>query len=62
MSGLIIIDIDTYALPRVTLSLVVANKEGTDQLAHPRSPISAFVNRLLESIISRCATSKTLIF
>ena len=57
-----IIDIDTNALPRVALSLVVANKKGTDLLAHPRSLISAFVNRLLESIISRCATSKNLIF
>ena len=62
MSRLIIIDFDTYALPRVALSLVVAKKKGTDQLAHPRSLISAFVNRVLESIISRCATSKNLIF
>ena len=62
MSQLIIIDIDTYALPRVTLSLVVAKKKSTDQLAHPRSLVSAFVDRLLESMISRCATSKNLIF
>ena len=51
-----------YALPRVTLSLVVANKKGAGQPAHLRSLISAFVNRLLESIISGCATSENLIF
>ena len=31
-----------YALPRVTLSLVVANKKGTDQPVHLRSLISAY--------------------
>ena len=41
--------------------LVVANKKGTDQPAHPRSLISAFVNRLLQSIISRCPTSENFI-
>ena len=35
-----------------------ANNKGTDQPAHPRSLISAFVIRLLESIISRLATSE----
>ena len=34
------------------------NNKGGDQPAHPRSLISAFVNRLLESIISKLATSK----
>ena len=29
--------ISIHMLPRVTLSLVVANKKGTDQPAHPRS-------------------------
>ena len=33
------------------------NNTGADQPAHPRSLISAFVIRLLESIISRLATS-----
>ena len=32
-----------------------ANSKGADQHAHPRSLISIFVNRLLESIISRLA-------
>ena len=31
------------------------NDKGADQLAHPSSLISAFVFRLLESIISRLA-------
>ena len=35
-----------------------ANKPDTDQPARPRSLISAFVIRLLESIISRLASSK----
>ena len=35
---------------------------GADQPAHPRSLISASVIRLLESIISRLATSKIPIF
>ena len=40
----------------------VANNKCADQPAHPRSLISAFVIRLLESIISRLATSKISIF
>ena len=39
-----------------------ANKKGADQPAHTRSLISAFVFRLLESIISRLDTSKISIF
>ena len=35
-----------------------ANNKGADQPAHPRSLISAFLIRLLESIISRLATSE----
>ena len=35
-----------------------ANNTGADQPAHPRSLISAFVIRLLESIISRLATDE----
>ena len=33
-----------------------ANNKGADQPAHPRSLISAFVFRFLESIISKLAT------
>ena len=40
----------------------VANNTGADQPAHPRSLISAFVIRFLESIISELATSKISIF
>ena len=36
----------------------VANNKGTDQPAHPRSLISAFVFRFLESITSKLATSE----
>ena len=36
----------------------IANNKGVDQPAHPRSLISAFVIRLLESIISRLAASE----
>ena len=39
-----------------------ANNKGADQPAHPRSPISAFVIRLLKSTISRLATSEISIF
>ena len=39
-----------------------ANIKGADQPAHPRSLISAFVIRLLESFISRPATSEISIF
>ena len=39
-----------------------ANNKGADQPAHPRSLISAFVIRLLESTISRLDTSEISIF
>ena len=39
-----------------------ANNKGEDQPAHSRSLISAFVIRLLESIISKLAASEILIF
>ena len=39
-----------------------ANNKGTEQPAHPCSLISVFVNGLLESIISKLATSKISIF
>ena len=40
----------------------VANNKGADQPAHPGSLISALVIRLLESIISKLATSEFSIF
>ena len=39
-----------------------ANSKGADQPAHPSSLISAFVIRLLESVISRLATNEILFF
>ena len=39
------------------LSSGLTNSKGTDQPAHPRSLISAFGIRFLESIISKLATS-----
>ena len=39
-----------------------ANNKGADQPAHPHSLASAFVIRLLESIISRLATSEVSCF
>ena len=40
----------------------LANNKAADQPVHTRSLTSAFVIRLLESIISRFATSEILIF
>ena len=40
----------------------LANIKGADQPAHVRSLISPFVSHLLESIISRLATSKISLF
>ena len=39
-----------------------ANNTGVDQPAHPRSLISAFVIRFLESTISKLATGEISIF
>ena len=39
-----------------------ANNTGADQPAHPRSLISAFVIRVLESIIYKLATSEISVF
>ena len=39
-----------------------ANNKGVDQPAHPRSLISAYVIHLLESSISKLATSKISLF
>ena len=40
----------------------VANSTGTDQLAHPRSLISGFVIRFMESTICKLATGEISIF
>ena len=40
----------------------VANNTGADQPAHPRSLISAFVIRVLESTTSKLATSEISVF
>ena len=45
-----------------TCLLGFANNKGAYQPVHPRSPISAFVIRILESTMSRLATSEILIF
>ena len=45
-----------------TFPLGYANNKGADQPAHPHSLISSFVFHLLESIISRLATSEISIF
>ena len=39
-----------------------ANNKGADQPAHPRSLISAFIFRVLESIISKRATNEVSTF
>ena len=44
------------ALSRENLSSGFANNTGADQPAHPRSLISAFVVRYLESTICKLAT------
>ena len=51
-----------WASTQENLFSVFANNKGADQPAHERSPISAFVIRLLESIISKLAANKILIF
>ena len=51
-----------WASTRENLSLVFANNKGADQPAHTRSLISAFVIHLLESILSKLATSEVSIF
>ena len=47
-----------WALVQENLSTVFANIKGANQPAHPRSLISAFVIRLLESNISKLSTSE----
>ena len=44
-----------WASMRENLSLGVGNNTGADQPAHPRSLISTFVFRFLESITSKLA-------
>ena len=45
-----------------TRSLGVANNKGADQPAHPGRLITAFVIRILESIMYKLATSEASIF
>ena len=51
-----------FGLDARKLSSGFANNKGADQSARPRNLISALVIRLLESIISKPATSKISIF
>ena len=51
-----------WALTQENLFSVFANNKGADQPVHAHSLISAFVICLLESIISKIAKSKILIF
>ena len=51
-----------WALTRENLFSGFANNKGAYQPVHPRSLISAFVIHLLESTISKLATSKISIF
>ena len=51
-----------WASTRENLSSGFANNKGADQPAHPRSLISVFVIPVLESIISKLASSEFSIF
>ena len=51
-----------WASMQENLSSGFANNKGADQPAHPNSLISTFIICLLESIISKLATSKISIF
>ena len=51
-----------WASTRENLSSMFVNNKGADQTALSRSLISAFVIRLLESIISKLATGEISIF
>ena len=46
------------ASTRENRSLGFANNKSTDQPAHPRRLISAFVNHFLEKVISKLTTSE----
>ena len=52
----------TWASALVNISSGFANNKGAEQSAHPRRLISAFVNRFLESILSKVAISAISIF
>ena len=54
----VIMFLHSWASTQENLSSGFANNKGTDQPAHWHSLISAFVIRLLESILSRLATSE----
>ena len=45
-----------WATVREKLNLLYANNKGTDQSAHPRRLIGAFVIHSLDSIIAKLAT------
>ena len=51
----IFLSIDIWASSQENLSSGFAKNTGADQPAHPRSLISAFVIRILESIIGKIA-------
>ena len=51
-----------WSLARENLSSEFAKNKGADQPVHLRSLISAYVINLLESIISKLATSEISIF
>ena len=48
--------VHNFALARESLTLLHAKIKGTDQPAHARSLVSAFVIRSIESIIANLAT------
>ena len=51
-----------WASLQENMSSLFANNKGADQPVHPLSLISTFVIRLLESIISKLATSEISLF
>ena len=51
-----LLNFQIWTLSRENLTLLHANNTGTDQPAHLRRLISAFVIRLLESVTSQVAT------
>ena len=53
---------NNWASTRENLTLEFENNKCTDQPAYPRSLISAFVNRVLESIVCRLVMSEISIF
>ena len=60
----IMLNLDYYVVPthEKTCLRRFASKKGADQLAHPRRLVSAFFIHLLESFISKLASSQISIF